>query len=285
MAPAHTETQSVYKDTPSIHLFNQSQECPQNVFGLLQDMKLQRPQHPDAIERFINEKIKSLGTVIDSTAGITDAYAKHGMLNGTIRTLLRAAVARRSNSSLNSPLSLLVDRAAGRGASKSDRGSASGAAAGDGIGKSSGNNASASKSNSLDSAAPGAKGQRRTGEVPPAVVRGSITRRMTYTQRRKVNKVRKWMDDAWLRQHIVYDTTPSRLVLGNGMMVAARARKPLLPDDIREYLEGEFSRIEDEVARSRSSHAEQPQGWAIGRGVGSQQVRKPRTTLPGVPGS
>lgn len=251
-------------------------------------MKLQSPRYADAIERRIKFKLKSLGSAIDSLAGITGAYAKHHGINGTMRVLIQATAA-------NSPLITLGGNSTSGGAigATPDGGSVSGAPAGDAnqlnaAGLDANSTSAGGSSGSSDSTkmtASGAKGKGSKGERSAGGVRRMINTRMTYTQRRKLKKMRKWLDDVWLRQHVVYDTLPHRLVLGNGMTLPARSRRQAMPDALWEELNGALQRIEEEVVQSPLSAPEPPGGWSLNARIDSLEGLGRFTTLPGVPGS
>lgn len=248
-----------------------------HMVGGVQDMKQQHPRCADAIECHIQQKLQSLGTVIDSAAGITDACVKNGGLNGTVRFLLQAAAANRANSIRSDSTS--SHRAAGA----SDRASSSGSASVDANRpKSAGLGATRTSSDSTES---GTKRKSNTDEeLLAGKVRMAINTRMTYLQRRKMQKMSKWLDDAWLRQHVVYDTTPQRLVLGNGMVLRARSRRQHMPDALWEELQAALVRIESEVAQSPLNVIEPPGGRWINDAMDRLEGRGRFTTLPGVPG-
>lgn len=46
-----------------------------------------------------------------------------------------------------------------------------------------------------------------------------------YPVGRKLRRLRKWMDDDWVRAHVVPQTGPWQFVLGNGMVLPSRTRE------------------------------------------------------------
>lgn len=46
-----------------------------------------------------------------------------------------------------------------------------------------------------------------------------------YPTGRKLRRLRKWLDDDWVRAHAVPQTGPWQLVLGNGMVIPSRTRE------------------------------------------------------------
>lgn len=257
---------------------------------MVQDMKLQHPRYADAIEGRVKEKLASLGSAIDGFAGIIDACAQHGGINGTVRALLQATGANSTNThtldgdTTSSHLTAGLER---RPATEGGGYGVPGAATtGDSKSRSPGlqSGAIASSSTPARTADGDASAKGKRHKQSRGAVWRLIQQRMTYAQRRKLRKMSKWLDDAWLRRHVVYDTLPDRLVLGNGMSLPARSRRPLMPDALLEELQAAFERIEKEVADSPLNTPEPAGGWAVNAGI-DRLGRGRFTTLPGVPGS
>lgn len=233
-------------------------------------MKQKYPLHADAIESCISDKLKPLGTVIDSTGGIVDAYVKHGGLDGTLRMLLQAAAANKSAEIANTGTATTASNADSRTASSAVSGkdsklSQSGA----------GSTRSSPPSGPADSKEAGNGAAEDSTSLSAGSVRRMINKRMEYSQRKQIKKLGKWLDDEWLKKNVAYATSRERLVLGNGMMLASRSHKEPMPNELWEELQAACERIQIDIDRLASSRPGVPETGSGGRFI----------TLPGVPGS
>lgn len=70
-------------------------------------------------------------------------------------------------------------------------------------------------------------GLRRNAVLRKSLLRKHLDYNFTqaYPVGRKLQKMRKWLDDDWVRAHAVPQTGPWQFVLGNGMVLPSRTRQ------------------------------------------------------------
>lgn len=79
----------------------------------------------------------------------------------------------------------------------------------------------------LDGQTPEQAGLKRDALLRKALLRKHLDFAVLqgYPVRQKLRKMRKWLDDDWVRAHVVPQTGPWQFVLGNGMVLPSRTRE------------------------------------------------------------